>query len=320
MYAESLVRAQNQPQQTITSHINDSMTMIDLTRDDSYLTTSQAIENLPELDVEAHYIDPLTSNDPEVQKLLRVLPDAGDRLKWTYGVEAFQQWCAQRNKSILNPSEINTPEGIQFYLNLNNRQIDLFDPCYVEFNSTLNKILINYMPRILTGSNSYVSLIDENLLYDIHQFGTLTPWSLLTTLIYTNSKYFNLKTVDSHMAISFSNFGKYSQCVRLSTNSSQGQQMNYLRFYAHNPGNCSEQVRGVADVFYLFPIAGQSLANSLWFSNEPLSTAIIDQILNRLKILPDFHNQTKPVDTNSSSTDNNVTTATSTTISYLLVH
>ncbi|CAF1271324.1 unnamed protein product [Rotaria magnacalcarata] len=395
MYAESLVQAQNQPQPTITDHINDSMTMMDLTRDDSYLTRSQAIENLPELDVKAHYIDPVTSNDPEVQKLLRMLPDAGDRLKWTYGVEAFQQWCVQCNKSILNPSEINTPEkdaivkqylvksdllsytngdelqqvmdvfisevrrptgeqylsesiyylclGIQFYLNLNNRQIDLFDACYVEFNSTLNNILINYMPRMLTDSNSYVSLIDENLLYDIHQFGGLTPWSLLTTLIYINSKYFNLKTVESHVAISFANFGKYSQWVRLSKNSSQGQQMDYLRFYAHNPRLAltiasiklffntdlkllansptvyeitdSEQVRGAADLFYLFPIAGQSLENSLWFSNEPLLTTVIDQILNRLKLLPDFHNQTKPVDTNLSSTDNNVTPATSTTIS-----
>ncbi|CAF4360837.1 unnamed protein product, partial [Rotaria sordida] len=87
MHAESLVRAENQPQQTIASHVNDSMMMMDLTRDDSYLATSQTIENLPELDLEAHYIDPITSNDPEVQKLLRMLPDAGDHLKWTYGGE-----------------------------------------------------------------------------------------------------------------------------------------------------------------------------------------------------------------------------------------
>ena len=38
------------------------------------------------------------------------------------------------------------------------------------------------------------------------------------------------------MAISFANFGKYSQWVRLATSTPQGQQMNYLRFYAHNPG------------------------------------------------------------------------------------
>jgi hypothetical protein len=90
---------------------------------DSYLTTSQTIENLPELDLEAHYIDSVTSNDPEVQKvlfekiffqinhfpfqLLRMLPDASYRLKWTYGVEAFQQWCAQRNRPILTAA----PEG-----------------------------------------------------------------------------------------------------------------------------------------------------------------------------------------------------------------
>jgi hypothetical protein len=85
-------------------------------------------------------------------------------------------------------------------------------------------------------ANTYVSLIDEELLYDVHQFGMLTPWSLLTTLIYTNTKYFSLKTVESHMAISFANFGKYAQWVRLPTSAPQGQQMNYLRFYAHNPG------------------------------------------------------------------------------------
>lgn len=38
------------------------------------------------------------------------------------------------------------------------------------------------------------------------------------------------------MAISFANFGKYSQWVRLANNAPQGQQMNYLRFYAHNSG------------------------------------------------------------------------------------
>ena len=35
-----------------------------------------------------------------------MLPDAGYRLKWTYGVEAFQQWCMQRNRPILSaPAE-----------------------------------------------------------------------------------------------------------------------------------------------------------------------------------------------------------------------
>ncbi|CAF4632659.1 unnamed protein product, partial [Rotaria magnacalcarata] len=62
-----------------------------------------------------------------------------------------------------------------------NRQIDLFDPRYIEFNSTLNRILQTYTPRVLPDTNTFVSLIDEDLLYDVQQLGTLTPWSLLTT-------------------------------------------------------------------------------------------------------------------------------------------
>ena len=137
-------------------------------------------------------------------QLLRMLPDASDRLKWTYGVSAFQQWCAQHNRSILLTNEhlmksdlfsyptgddlqhamsvfireVRRPTGeaylpesiyylclgrfieisrlkssddilgIHFYFKINNRQIDLFDPRYVEFNSTLNQILGNYSPRL----------------------------------------------------------------------------------------------------------------------------------------------------------------------------
>ncbi|CAF3361294.1 unnamed protein product [Rotaria socialis] len=152
--------------------------------------------------------------------------------------------------------------------------------------------------------NTYISLIDEDLLYDIYQFGILTPWSLLTTFIYTNTKYFNLKTVESHMAIGFANFGKYSQWVRLSTTSPQGQQMNYLRFDAHNPG-------GTTDVLYLHPISEQIPENSLWFSHEPLSSTIIDQILNHLNLLPDFYTQTKPVETGPTSSTGQINSATS---------
>lgn len=39
-----------------------------------------------------------------------MLPDAGYRLKWTYGVEAFQQWCGQRNRPLLSAA----PEGTVF--------------------------------------------------------------------------------------------------------------------------------------------------------------------------------------------------------------
>jgi hypothetical protein len=72
-----------------------------------------------------------------------------------------------------------------------------------------------------------------------------------------------------------------------------------------------EEIRGTADIFYLRPISEQIVENSLWFSNESLSPTIVDQILNRLKLIPDFYTQTTPVET-SASGSNTVTSTTST--------
>jgi hypothetical protein len=66
----------------------------------------------------------------------------------------------------------------------------------------------------------------------------------------------------------------------------------------HSP----ERMRGTADVFYLRPTSDTTADNSLWFSDQSLSPAIIDQILNRLKLVPDFYLQTKPVETGPTST------------------
>ncbi len=83
-----------------------------------------------------------------------------------------------------------------------------------------------------------------------------------------------------------------------------------------------EQIRGTADVFYLRPISEQILENSIWYSNESLSPTIIDQILNRLKLIPDFYNETKPVETGSTSSNGNnmvSSTTTSTTNNWFVL-
>jgi hypothetical protein len=103
-------------------HIFDNVFLLSSNNIDSFVSIAQTMENIPELDFDAHYIDPITSNDIEVQKvcfivvesyfvrfimvhfrfqLLRMLPDAGYRLKWVYGVEAFQRWAKQRNQPLL---------------------------------------------------------------------------------------------------------------------------------------------------------------------------------------------------------------------------
>ncbi|CAM4941099.1 unnamed protein product [Rotaria socialis] len=78
-------------------------------------------------------------------------------------------------------------------------------------------------------------------------------------------------------------------------------------FYVSNP----EQIGGTTDVLYLHPISEQIPENSLWFSHEPLSSTIIDQILNHLNLLPDFYTQTKPVETGPTSSTGQINSATS---------
>lgn len=73
-----------------------------------------------------------------------------------------------------------------------------------------------------------------------------------------------------------------------------------------------EQIRNVADAFYLRPLTDSINENAIWYSTESLSPTILDQILNRLKLLPDFYHQTKPVETSSGSS-NGANTVTSTT-------
>ncbi|CAF0875391.1 unnamed protein product, partial [Didymodactylos carnosus] len=79
LHAESLVRAESQTTTTITSqneNHNMSTTNDDIMdinnghhRSDSFISSNiPVVEKLPELDLEAHYIDPQTSSNPEVQK------------------------------------------------------------------------------------------------------------------------------------------------------------------------------------------------------------------------------------------------------------
>ncbi|CAF4179869.1 unnamed protein product, partial [Rotaria magnacalcarata] len=75
-----------------------------------------------------------------------------------------------------------------------------------------------------------------------------------------------------------------------------------------------EEIRGTADVFYLRPASEQLVDNSIWYSNESLSPTIIDQILNRLKLVSDFYNQTKPVEQGSTPSNGNNTVTSTTTM------
>ena len=53
------------------------------------------------------------------------------------------------------------------------------------------------------------SRIEEELLWEAKQLGAHTPWVLLNTILYFNTKYFFLKTVNEHQVLSFANVRRH---------------------------------------------------------------------------------------------------------------
>ncbi|XP_060626946.2 zinc finger MYM-type protein 2 isoform X1 [Anolis sagrei] len=93
--------------------------------------------------------------------------------------------------------------GIQEYLNGSNRKDNIFlDPNYQTFEQEINKILRSWQPSILPDGSIF-SRVEEDYLWRIKQLGSHSPVALLNTLLYFNTKYFGLKTVEQHLRLSF---------------------------------------------------------------------------------------------------------------------
>lgn len=58
--------------------------------------------------------------------------------------------------------------------------------------------------------------VEEEHLWDCKQLGVYSPSVLLNTLMYFNTKYFALRTVEQHMELSFANVARRSRTVSMS--------------------------------------------------------------------------------------------------------
>ncbi|KAL2081106.1 hypothetical protein ACEWY4_022959 [Coilia grayii] len=95
--------------------------------------------------------------------------------------------------------------GIQKHLQDKGRTDDLFsDPCYSQFGEELNKILKDWQPSVLPDGSLW-GRIQERCLWDSGQLGSASPEGLLRSLVYLNTKYFGLRTVEQHLRLSFAN-------------------------------------------------------------------------------------------------------------------
>ncbi|XP_076857939.1 zinc finger MYM-type protein 2 isoform X2 [Brachyhypopomus gauderio] len=95
--------------------------------------------------------------------------------------------------------------SIQKYLQDKGRPDDLFnDPCYRLFGEELNRVLKDWQPSVLPDGSLW-GRVEESCLWSSRQLGDHSASVLLRSLVYLNTKYFGLRTVEQHLRLSFAN-------------------------------------------------------------------------------------------------------------------
>ncbi|KAJ8016145.1 hypothetical protein DPEC_G00004150 [Dallia pectoralis] len=206
---------------------------------------------------------------------------------------------------------------IQKYLVDNGRVDDIFsEPYYGRFSQSLHRILEPWRPS--THSLGYViaSQVTEEMLWECKQLGAHSPATLLNTLMFFNTKYFQLKTVEQHQRLAFS---KVLRHTKKSQNNSKDKStsIRYLKaagqhqigqkvtddMYAEqleDPKNplrcpiklydfylfkCPQCAKGRNDTMYLNPEPVVAPNSPMWYSTQPISIEQMEHMLARCLVV-----------------------------------
>ncbi|KAM4722556.1 transcriptional regulator QRICH1 [Rhinophrynus dorsalis] len=210
---------------------------------------------------------------------------------------------------------------IQKYLCENGRVDDIFsDPYYIKFAEWLHEVLKTFHPRVTPLGYVIPSHVTEEMLWECKQLGAHSPATLLTTLMFFNTKYFLLKTVDQHLKLAFSKVLRQTK-KNPSNPKDKSTSIRYLKalgihqagqqkgfsvtddMYAEqteNPENplrcpiklydfylfkCPQSVKGRNDTFYLTPEPVVAPNSPIWYSTQPISREQMEQMLTRILIV-----------------------------------
>lgn len=217
--------------------------------------------------------------------------------------------------------------GIQQYLFENNRIDNIFTDSYYErFTDCLNEVAKKF--SVLYNDAQYiVTRVEEEHLWECKQLGAHSPHVLLNTLMFFNTKHFNLVTVEEHMQLSFSHIMKHwkrNPAAQLTTGAGKvpGSRNVLLRFYPpqsalegnsrkkkvyeqqeneENPlrcpvklyefylSKCPESVKTRNDVFYLLPERSCVPDSPVWYSTSPLAKEHLIKMLYRIKMVKEIN-------------------------------
>ncbi|XP_041252268.1 zinc finger MYM-type protein 3 isoform X2 [Onychostruthus taczanowskii] len=286
--------------------------------------------------VQAKYAGGETSKGEELRfgpKPMRIKEDilACSAAELNYGLAQFVKEITRPNGERYEPDSIYyLCLGIQQYLLENNRMVNIFtDLYYLTFVQELNKSLSGWQPTILPN-NTVFSRVEEEHLWECKQLGVYSPFVLLNTLMFFNTKFFGLQTAEEHMQLSFTNVVRQSRkCStargmtkvvsiryyapakqKKSRDGGSGKRkreeevpmleqrenrMNPLRcpvkFYEFYLSKCPESLRNRNDVFYLQPERSCIAESPLWYSVIPMDRSMLESMLNRILAVREIYEE-----------------------------
>ncbi|XP_044157716.1 transcriptional regulator QRICH1 isoform X2 [Bufo gargarizans] len=210
---------------------------------------------------------------------------------------------------------------IQKYLCENGRVDDIFsDPYYIRFTEWFHQALRTFQPRVTPLGFLIPSHVTEEMLWECKQLGAHSPATLLTTLMFFNTKYFLLKTVDQHMRLAFSKvlrqtkknpsnpkdkstsirylkalgihqtgqqkgFPVTDESYAEQTENSENPLRCPIKLYDFYLFKCPQSVKGRNDTFYLTPEPVVAPNSPIWYSTQPISRDQMEQMLTRILIV-----------------------------------
>ncbi|XP_037534786.1 glutamine-rich protein 1 [Nematolebias whitei] len=206
---------------------------------------------------------------------------------------------------------------IQKYLSDNGRVDDIFsDPYYTRFCESLHKILHDWKPSIHPLGYVIPSHVTEDMLWECKQLGAHSPATLLTTLMYFNTKYFHLMTPEQHMKVAFSKVLRHTRknptnskdkatsirFLKVQNQHSTGQKGTDdmyveqiedpetplrcpIKLYDFYLFKCPQSVKGRNDVYYMTPEPVVAPNSPMWYSSQPLTSQQVEVTLARIIVV-----------------------------------
>ncbi|XP_007892255.1 zinc finger MYM-type protein 3 isoform X2 [Callorhinchus milii] len=191
--------------------------------------------------VQAKYASGETNKSEELRfgpKPMRIKEDilSCTAAELNYGLAQFVKEVQRPNGEHYEPDSVYyLCLGIQQYLLENNRMINIFtDLYYLTFVQELNKMLSGWQPSLLPNGLIF-SRVEEEHLWECKQLGVYSPFVLLNTLMFFNTKYFGLRSVEEHIRLSFTSVVRQSRKCSTSRGSIK---LVSIRYYL--PAHCKK--------------------------------------------------------------------------------